>query len=33
MKIYPLKSYLQIEDLVVDHKLINVYLDQIEAFK
>jgi predicted nuclease of predicted toxin-antitoxin system len=23
----------QIEDLVVDHKLINVYLDQIEAFK
>jgi predicted nuclease of predicted toxin-antitoxin system len=23
----------QIEDLVMDHKLINVYLDQIEAFK
>lgn len=23
----------QIEDLVIDHKLINVYLDQIEAFK
>jgi predicted nuclease of predicted toxin-antitoxin system len=23
----------QIEDLVRDHKLINVYLDQIEAFK
>ncbi len=23
----------QIEDLVIDHKLINVYLDEIEAFK
>ena len=23
----------QIEDLVTDHKLINVYLDRIEAFK
>ncbi len=23
----------QIEDLAIDHKLINVYLDQIEAFK
>ncbi|QLE56853.1 DUF5615 family PIN-like protein [Nostoc sp. TCL26-01] len=23
----------QIEDLVIDHKLINVYLDRIEAFK
>ena len=23
----------RIEDLVIDHKLINVYLDQIEAFK
>ena len=23
----------QVEDLVTDHKLINVYLDRIEAFK
>ena len=23
----------QIEELIVDHKLVNVYLDQIEAFR